>query len=171
MISKLIYIILICGLSGCGTMFKSSKHPVTKTTSAIEVHKTPEYKLTEGQRSQLVIYSMSLLDGKYTWGGKKPTTGLDCSGLVSYVYKNALNVNLTGNTTSLASKTKEIDLETLKPGDLVFFNTHRPYSHVGLYIGDNKFIHAPSKKSHIRIDRLDKGFYSRALNAVHTLST
>lgn len=161
-------LLLVVFLAGCGAIPKSEKTYVPPPRS----EQPPVSVLTDEQRSQLVLFSMSLLDIKYTWGGKKLTSGLDCSGLVSYVYHNAINKKLTGNTKDLARKTQSVDPKYIKPGDLVFFNTlNTPYSHVGVYIGNNKFIHAPSSKSKIRVDRLDTGFYSKKLEAVHVLHT
>lgn len=159
---RLMFVLL---LAGCGSI------PNTATQSTSKISNAPFVSaLTDEQRAQLVVFSMSLLDGKYKWGGKGLASGLDCSGLVSYVYSNAVDKKLTGNTKDLARKTRPVDIQHIKPGDLIFFNTSNPYSHVGVYIGNNKFIHAPSTKSKIRVDRLDKGFYANKIDAVHVLS-
>lgn len=114
------------------------------------------------ERSEIAMYAMGLLDTAYRFGGKNPEAGLDCSGLVSLVFKNALGRSLEGSAADMARRGRPVAKERLLAGDLVFFNTqNRPFSHVGLYIGDGRFIHAPSAASGgVRIERLANAYFA-----------
>jgi cell wall-associated NlpC family hydrolase len=120
---------------------------------------TPPY--AQERSNEVVLFSMSLLETGYVFGGKNPEAGLDCSGMVSYIYRTAAQFNLTGSAYDMAHKGQAIRKEDLRPGDLVFFNTlQRPFSHVAIYIGDQRFIHAPSSKGRVRIDKLTQTYWA-----------
>jgi cell wall-associated NlpC family hydrolase len=120
-----------------------------------------EQPAVSDQGNEVALYALGLIDTGYRFGGKNPDAGLDCSGMVSYVYKEAVGIRITGSAADIARRGRQIDRAALRPGDLVFFNTlNRPFSHVGVYIGDGRFIHAPSSKGHVRIDRLDDRYYA-----------
>jgi cell wall-associated NlpC family hydrolase len=111
--------------------------------------------------NEVAIYALDLIGTGYRFGGKNPEAGLDCSGMVSYIYREAAGINVSGSAADIAQRGKEIDRQSLRPGDLVFFNTeHKPFSHVAIYIGDNRFVHAPSTNGRVRIDRLDNRYYA-----------
>lgn len=112
--------------------------------------------------NEVVLFSLGLLNIGYRFGGKNPEAGLDCSGMVSYVFKEAVNLSLQGSAADIAKRGRAIDVAYIQPGDLVFFNTlNRPYSHVGIYIGEGRFIHAPSSKGKVRIDSLASGWFAQ----------
>jgi cell wall-associated NlpC family hydrolase len=111
--------------------------------------------------NEVAIYALDLIDTGYRFGGKNPQAGLDCSGMVSYIYRQAAGLNVSGSAADIARRGKEIERRSLRPGDLVFFNTmNKPFSHVAIYIGDNRFVHAPSTNGKVRIDRLDNRYYA-----------
>lgn len=115
------------------------------------------------------MYAMSLIDTGYRFGGKNPAAGLDCSGMVSYVFSHAVGVKLQGSAADIARRGHAIPLAQLRPGDLVFFNTrNKPYSHVGIYIGDDRFAHAPSTGGKVRLDSLKKGWYAARFEEART---
>jgi cell wall-associated NlpC family hydrolase len=117
--------------------------------------------------NDIVIYSLGLIDTNYRFGGKNPEAGLDCSGMVSYVYRQAAGLKVTGSAADIARQGRSISRAELRPGDLVFFNTmNRAFSHVGIYIGDGRFINAPSTNGKVRIDRLDNRYYATRFEAV-----
>ncbi|WP_416186811.1 C40 family peptidase [Glaciimonas sp. CA11.2] len=117
--------------------------------------------------NEIVIYSLGLIDTDYRFGGKNPEAGLDCSGMVSYVFKQAAGLNVTGSAATIARQGREVPKSELRPGDLVFFNTmNRPFSHVGIYIGDGRFINAPSTNGKVRIDRLETKYYAQRFESV-----
>lgn len=111
---------------------------------------------------QVAMYALGLLEIGYTFGGKNPEAGLDCSGLVSYVFKEAIHMPMTGNAATIATRGRPIKLDDIRTGDLVFFNTTgKPYSHVGIYIGNHHFIHAPNSRGRVRIQKLNEGYYRK----------
>ena len=110
---------------------------------------------------EVAIYALGLIGADYRFGGKNPEAGFDCSGLVSYIYQEAAGIKISGSAADIAKRGKEIDRRSLRPGDLIFFNTeHRPFSHVAIYIGGNRFVDAPSTNGRVRIDRLDNHYYA-----------
>jgi cell wall-associated NlpC family hydrolase len=114
-----------------------------------------------GQGDEVALYALGLIGTDYRFGGKNPEAGLDCSGMVTYIYREATGLKVNGSAADIARLGKEIDKRDLRPGDLVFFNTlHRPFSHVGVYIGDGRFVHAPSTNGKVRIGRLDNRYFA-----------
>lgn len=107
------------------------------------------------------------LQGKpYVSGGESPNQGFDCSGLVYYVY-NRQGLRLPRDTLSLAKQLPAIQPEQRQPGDLVFFNTHRPFSHVGIYIGEDRFVHAPSQRTgRVMVSDLNQPYWRERFVAV-----
>lgn len=93
-----------------------------------------------------VAEALQLQGAPYVYGGESPSEGFDCSGLVYYVYYRQ-GLRLPRDTQSLARQLPAVAPEQRLPGDLLFFNTERPYSHVGIYIGGEQFVHAPSART------------------------
>jgi cell wall-associated NlpC family hydrolase len=123
----------------------------------------------QGPGLEVVMYALGLLDVDYRFGGKNPEAGLDCSGMVSFIYRNALGLELRGSAADIARRGRAIPREALRAGDLVFFNTRgKPFSHVGIYLGDGRFIHAPSSNGRIRIDRLDQRYFAERFEAARS---
>ena len=119
--------------------------------------------------NEVVFYAMGLIDTGYRFGGKNPEAGLDCSGMVSYIYGQAAGLKVQGSAAEIARSSKPIAKAELRPGDLVFFNTlNRSFSHVGIYIGETRFIHAPSTNGKVRIDRLSDSYYAQRFQAART---
>ena len=119
---------------------------------------------------EVVMYALGLIDVDYRFGGKNPSSGLDCSGMVTYIYRQAAGIALSGNAARLAQLGRAIEASQLRPGDLVFFNTqNRSFSHVGIYIGDDRFIHAPSTNGKIMITSLKSGWFAQRFEAARTL--
>ena len=113
------------------------------------------------QGQEVTIMAMQLIDTGYKFGGKNPDAGVDCSGMVSWLYKQAAEYPLKGSARDMAKRGRQITPAAIRPGDLVFFNTQGfSYSHVGIYIGDQRFIHAPNSRGKVRIDRLDQGWFA-----------
>lgn len=118
-----------------------------------------------------LMLAIGLMDTGYRFGGKNPEAGLDCSGMISYVFEKAAGLKLPHNAARLAELTRPVDKSRLRPGDLVFFNTqNRPYSHVGLYIGAGRFVHAPSSRGKVQISSLETGWFATRFEAARTLA-
>lgn len=121
--------------------------------------------------SELALSALGLLDVPYKWGGNSPLSGLDCSGFVKAVYEGAAGISLPRHTADQAAATRPIDLSTIEPGDLVFFNTtDRPFSHVGIYLGDGKFIHSPRAGSVIRVESMDLAYWQTRFDGARRVS-
>jgi len=119
--------------------------------------------------NEVALYALGLIDTGYRFGGKNPEAGLDCSGMVSFIYSQAAGVKVKGSAADIAHNSRPIEPEFLRPGDLVFFNTrNRPFSHVGIYLGDARFVHAPSSNGRVRIDRLNDRYYAQRFEAART---
>ncbi len=105
------------------------------------------------QASDLIMNAMGLLGVAYRFGGNDPTKGLDCSSFMQYIFKQAMNVNLPRTTGEQVQVGSAVSRSDLQPGDMVFFATAggRRVSHVGMYIGNNRFIHAPRTGKNIEI--------------------
>ncbi len=115
--------------------------------------------------TSLAIEAMSLIGIHYRRGGSSPENGLDCSGLVRYVFKQSNNIDLPRTSAEMSRVGEQVDKKDLQPGDLVFFNTlRRTFSHVGIYLGDNKFIHAPTPGSAVRIESMDLAYWKARFN-------
>jgi cell wall-associated NlpC family hydrolase len=113
----------------------------------------------------LLATALSSIGVKYKRGASDPTVGFDCSGFVMHVYKEALGLLLPHNAYSMSLQGKPVTLANLKPGDLVFFNTlKRQFSHVGIYLGDDRFIHAPSHGKSVQVDKLSDSYWVRHFN-------
>jgi cell wall-associated NlpC family hydrolase len=115
--------------------------------------------------SSLVMDAMGFLGVPYKFGGNSAETGFDCSGFVRAVYEQSVGKVLPRRAAEQAASTLEIDRSELKPGDLVFFNTmKRAFSHVGIYVGDGKFIHSPRAGSHIRLEDMRAAYWQTRFN-------
>ena len=114
--------------------------------------------------SQVVIEALSLVGIRYRYGGNSPEQGLDCSGLVRYVFREA-GTDLPRTSNEMSQRGQPIDKHDLQPGDLVFFNTlNRAFSHVGIYLGNNQFIHAPSTGRNVRVENMDMSYWKTRFN-------
>lgn len=118
-----------------------------------------------------MIYALGLIGNHYQFGGRNPDSGLDCSGMVSWIYEQVAGVRLPHNAAQIAKIARPIERSALAPGDLVFFNTNgTPHSHMGIYAGEGRFIHAPSTRGkYVRTDRLDSGWFAPRISGLRTL--
>ena len=115
--------------------------------------------------SEITSYALSLIGVDYKFGGNSPEQGLVCCGLIRYVFQQATGISLPRTAREHARVGESVAVDKLQPGDLVFFNTRRfQFSHVGLYIGDNRFIHAPSTGGSVEVVSLEKQYWQKAFN-------
>jgi cell wall-associated NlpC family hydrolase len=121
--------------------------------------------------SDLAVRAMAMVGIRYQYGGDTPEHGLDCSGLVRYVFKQAWGAELPRTAAEISRVGAKIDSKDLQPGDLVFYNTlRRGFSHVGIYLGDNKFVHSPSAGNAIRIESMDLGYWKKRFNGARRIN-
>jgi cell wall-associated NlpC family hydrolase len=112
--------------------------------------------------SELVVAAMGAIGVPYRLGGNSYDSGFDCSGFVRAVYQQTLGLPLPRQAAQQAAATRTIGRDDLRPGDLVFFNTlRRAYSHVGIYVGDHKFIHSPRPGAAVRIEDMRVNYWHR----------
>lgn len=113
----------------------------------------------------LVADALGLIGISYRMGGNSPQSGFDCSGLVRYVFQSAIGLNLPRRAEEISRIGTKVDRQELKPGDLVFYKTlRRTFSHVGIYLGNNRFIHAPSAGGAVRIDDMTQSYWAARFN-------
>ncbi|MFP3502188.1 C40 family peptidase [Burkholderia sp. SIMBA_062] len=125
-----------------------------------------------GKAGDVVVGALNMIGVRYRWGGNSPDSGLDCSGFVRYVFQDTLGMSLPRRAEEMSRVGEKVSMSNLKPGDLVFFNTmRRTFSHVGIYIGDNKFVHSPSTGSTIRVDDLDNGYWEKRFTGARRLES
>ena len=107
------------------------------------------------------MYAISLVGSPYRLGGTSPETGLDCSGFVDHVFQQITGIKLPRDSRAISEATQPLDQSDLQPGDLVFFNTlNRAFSHVGIYLGDDRFVHATSSRTgSVMISRLSDPYW------------
>lgn len=120
--------------------------------------------------SDMLMYALSLVGVNYKYGGKTPETGLDCSGFVSYVYKQAAGLVLPHNARAISMFGKKITISELQPGDLVFYNTMRhTFSHVGIYLGENKFVHASVTGRGVEVVDMNENYWVKRFNGARRI--
>ncbi len=114
---------------------------------------------------EILISALSLTGVDYKYGGRSPETGFDCSGFVQYVFMQAAQIALPPSARTISQMGNTVKREDLQPGDLVFFNTLKSaFSHVGIYVGNNQFVHAPRAGAKVRVESLDERYWSSRYN-------
>ncbi len=155
---------------------RGDHHEATQTTRELVIERVEtqvqQVRAGVGARaSDLVQNAMGFLGVPYRFGGNSADTGFDCSGLVRKVFELSVGKLLPRRADEQAAVTQTIDRSELKPGDLVFFNTmKRAFSHVGIYIGDGKFIHAPRSGSSVRVEDMRLAYWQTRFNGARRVS-
>jgi cell wall-associated NlpC family hydrolase len=144
---KLALLLLLALLTACGSA------PVRNDSSRNE------------RMNDLVMYAMSLTETPYRYGGNSARSGFDCSGYVGHVYREMLDISLPRTTGEISHVGEPLRQSELRPGDLVFFNTQRrPFSHVGIYVGERKFVHSPKSGDRIRVENMELNYWKSRYN-------
>ena len=121
--------------------------------------------------NDLAMYALSLDGTRYKYGGNSPESGFDCSGFVGHVFKKSLGKTLPRTSAEMRRVGTEQDLDDLQPGDLVFYNTrHKINSHVGIYLGEGKFIHSPSTGKSVRVVNMNDTYYRKHYNGARRIN-
>ena len=157
--SRFISLILFFTLSGGGLATASeARKPYSSAIQKAHAGSSPLHV------RKVINHAHTLLGIPYLWGGMSKEKGFDCSGMLVYLFKQEANIHLPRTTADmLKAKKQTVARYALKPGDAVFFRTQGSdqSNHVGLYIGDNRFIHAPRKGKNIRIDSLENTYWKK----------
>jgi cell wall-associated NlpC family hydrolase len=159
----------ICAL-GIGLCLVGAAHadelPTTEPTTALSTLQD-----FTARASELAMRAMGMIGIRYTYGGTAPENGLDCSGLVRYLFKEVWGTSMPRTSEEMSRMGERVDTQNLQPGDLVFYNTlRRAFSHVGIYLGDNKFIHAPSQGGEVRIESMDVSYWKHRFNGARRVN-
>jgi cell wall-associated NlpC family hydrolase len=121
--------------------------------------------------SELVMNSMAFLGVPYKRGGTQADTGFDCSGFVRAIYEQTAGLLLPRQASEQAAATQKIDKHELQPGDLVFFNTmRRAFSHVGIYVGNGKFIHSPKPGAEVRVEDMGISYWAKRFDGARRVN-
>ena len=121
--------------------------------------------------SELVVNAMGFLGVPYKRGGNSAETGFDCSGFVRAIYEQSIGLILPRRAEQQAAATQNIEKSELQPGDLVFFNTmRRAFSHVGIYVGDGKFIHSPKPGAQVRVESMTVSYWTRRFDGARRVT-
>ena len=141
-------------LAGCSSAPKRSDAPLHASTPMAS-------RVTDEQARDVTVHAISLVGTRYRRGGNTPDTGFDCSGLIGYVYRNSAGVLAPRTVAQLSDWGQAVDNDALRSGDLVVFTLGGVTSHAGIYVGEGRFVHAPSTGGDVRLDTLGSGYWSR----------
>ncbi|MBK7665128.1 MAG: C40 family peptidase [Sterolibacteriaceae bacterium] len=156
--------VLVSLLAGCGTAPPFAPRPEAGTS------RPSSLRIERARAQEIVLRTLALIDTGYVFGGSNPEAGLDCSGMVVHVFEQTAGVRLPHNAAQIARLAQPVERERLGPGDLVFFNTRGfSASHVGIYLGDGRFVHAPSSKGRVRIESMDNRYFAARFEGGRTL--
>ena len=143
--------------------------PAGQTTAPV-ANASPSAQTKSDLAAEVVFRALSLLGVNYRFGGNTPTSGLDCSGLVTYVFNEVTGLKLPRRSDDMSRVGGSIEQSELQAGDLVFFNTMRfPFSHVGIFIGNGQFVHAPSTGSTVRVESMNLAYWQNRFNGARRL--
>ena len=140
-------------LAGC------SSAPTTSSSPAAVPQ--PAARLTLDQANDVTVMAIGLVGTPYRYGGNTPASGFDCSGLISYVYQQRAGVVAPRTTGGLIDWGTSIPAPSLRTGDLVVFAQNGRANHAGIYVGEGRFVHAPSTGGTVRLDRLNSSYWAK----------
>jgi cell wall-associated NlpC family hydrolase len=139
---------------------------------AISAHAGADEGAADTAASEVVMRALSFLGVPYRRGGEDPARGFDCSGLVRNVIRSALEIELPRHSDAMSAVGRSVAPELLAPGDLLFFNTlGRPFSHVAVYIGEGRFVHAPARGGSVRVESMRLDYWRARFNGARRLAS
>ncbi len=153
-------VILCMILIACSTPSPRPPAPATRPDSVAPSADRPAAQQHDQAANEVLIRAISLIGTPYRWGGNTPEGGFDCSGLVHFVFRDAVGLNLPRTTQELAAlAAPRITRSDLRAGDLLVFGGSAGVEHVGIHVGDGRFVHAPTTGGTVRIDHLDDRYW------------
>ena len=161
---KLLVLLIFCaGLAGCAS---PGRTPVDARSSQSDSRRPA----TSADRSEALLVALMALGVDYRSGGRSSANGFDCSGLVAHVYEEAYGIRLPRTVIAQSETGIAVSARELEPGDLVFYNTlGQPYSHVGIYLGEGKFVHAPKTGSTVRVENAASTYWTKRFSGARRI--
>ena len=144
--------VTLLALGGCGS---------TPSPRSSPIHAPAPSALSDEQAHDIAIHALGLVGTPYRYCGNTPDSGFDCSGLIGYVYRHRVGTAPPRTVAQLSGWGQPIANGDLRSGDLVVFGTGRSASHAGIYVGDGRFVHAPSSGGTVRLDHLQSRYWAR----------
>ena len=124
------------------------------------------------RRAEALLQALLSLGMDYRYGGSSPETGFDCSGLVAHVFREAYGIRLPQNARAQSEYGVRVSLAELRAGDLVFYNTlNRPFSHVGIYLGEGRFVHAPKTGAQVRVEPIRGSYWMKRFDGARRIQS
>jgi len=151
--------VAIALLAACASAPRRAAPAATRSALASEPARAPDGQVAAA--NDVLFRAMALVGTPYRWGGNTPSGGFDCSGLVDYIYRNATGLQLPRTSGEMADQggRKVKRMTKLVSGDLVFFDIGGRISHVGVYVGKGRFVHAPNSGGTVRLDDIDGPYW------------
>ncbi|MFA5678883.1 MAG: C40 family peptidase [Pseudomonas sp.] len=151
-------ILMLATLAGCASAPQNTVASITPPAAPPAA--------TPAGHDDLLFHAFSLIGTPYRWGGSSPETGFDCSGLINYVFRETAGMRLPRTTAELSQLPHAAPTDALRPGDLVLFSTQgKRVDHAGIYVGEGRFLHAPSTGGRVRIDDLQASYWQRSFDS------
>lgn len=146
---------VLMALAGCGSA------PVMRPSG--EAHEPPRAlpeAVAPPHAQSATLHALGLVGTPYRYGGNTPDSGFDCSGLIAYVYREAAGIRTPRTVAELSGWGRPVSRDDVRTGDLAVFTVKGRTNHAGIYVGDGRFVHAPSTGGTVRLDRLDRGYWA-----------
>jgi cell wall-associated NlpC family hydrolase len=157
-------------IQGCGTFLPSPPAPIASPAVPPPTFPPAVTSPHRPERSEALLQALMALGVDYKYGGKSAASGFDCSGLVAHVYREAWGISLPPTVRGQSQAGWPVKLLELQPGDLVFYDTlKRPYSHVGIYLGDGKFVHSPRTGAQVRVESIKAAYWAQRFNGARRI--
>jgi cell wall-associated NlpC family hydrolase len=151
-------VLMQCFLSGCSTTGKPL-HGQTSPLPSPSASSVPALLSSEKARD-VTVYAIGLVGTPYKWGGNTPESGFDCSGLIAHVYQKSAHLKSPRTVAELKDWGMPMAAEALRAGDLIVFSKGRESTHAGIYVGEGRFVHAPSTGGRVRLDHYSSTYWS-----------
>lgn len=158
--TAILFIGFIQFLSGCSQGYRSNAHEMQQSQQQRQAHSNAVVT-QHPARNLMTRIAHSTIGTPYKWGGNNPQQGFDCSGLMSYVHRNALGMKIPRTAAQQRDNSRTISYAQLQPGDMLFFKTGKRSNHVGVYVGNRKFVHAASGSKHVKVASMDSSYWHK----------
>ena len=166
----LLLIALTLSSASCAAVEPAPKLTEAQINAEVSQYEEQSAENWSDRAREVLVNALSLTGIRYKYGGNSPETGFDCSGFVRYVFKQAASLTLPRSAIEISQLGTTVPKNELQPGDLVFFNTLKStFSHVGIYLGNNRFIHSPSSGGKVRVENMQDSYWAKHYNGAQRL--